>query len=400
MGHIKKISSTTKKNITKKTSTLAALTASALALPAFQCTAATAPTESEIGYRYSNYQEDDVPNGLVATGDSKRYTIDTQQFRLLSPIGKNFSVSFSALAEKMSGASPLGTQSDSNGNPLLVMSGASGTGITEDRTDFTANLTHYGSSLTTSFTAGQSDEKDYKANYYGLSSEWEFNDKNSAIQLGLSRSDDKITPTDAILFGRVQEASKDTTGISLGFSQVLNKANIIQFGLELSEDKGYLAAPYKIDDVRPDSRSRTAAVMRYRSFFPKSNAALHFDYRYYSDDWDIASHTFNLAWHKNVTSRFQLIPSFRYYSQTEASFYEPYKVPSNTSPYYSSDYRLSPYGAIAVGLQLVHKFKSWSYTAKVERYESDSSFSLEKVAIENPGLVSYTLVTVGFDIKF
>lgn len=383
-----------------KTSALAALTASALTLPAFQCMAATAPTESEIGYRYSNYKEDNAPANLVATGDIKRYTIDTQQFRLLSPIGKSFSASFTALAEKMSGASPLGTQADSNGNPQLVMSGASGTGITENRSDYTANLTHYGSSLTTSLTAGQSDEKDYESVYYGLSNEWAFNEKNSAIQVALSRSDDSITPTDAILYGRIKNATKETTGISLGFSQAINKANIIQFGLELSEDKGYLAAPYKINDVRPGSRSRNAAVMRYRGFFPKSNAALHFDYRYYWDDWEVTSHTFDLAWHKNVTSHLQLIPSFRYYSQTEASFYEPYKVTSNTNPYYSSDYRLSPYGAVAVGLQLVHKFKSWSYTAKFERYESDSKYSLSKVAVENPGLVSFTLITVGFDIKF
>jgi len=387
-------------NKNNKSSALAALTAGALAMPAFQTNAATAPTESEVAYRYSYYKEDNAPEDLVATGDLQRYTIDTQQLRLLSPLGKSFSLSFTALAEKMSGASPLGTQADTNGDPQLVMSGASGTGITEDRTDFTANVTHYGKSMTTSLTAGQSDEKDYESSYYGLSNEWEFNNKSSAIQLALSHSDDTITPTDAILYGRIQNATKDTTGISLGFSQAINKANIIQLGLELSEDKGYLAAPYKINDVRPDSRSRTAAVMRYRGFYPKSNSAIHFDYRYYWDDWEVTSHTFDLAWYKNATSRVQLIPSFRYYSQTEASFYEPYKVASNTNPYYSSDYRLSPYGAVAVGLQLVHKFKSWSYTAKFERYESDSKYSLSKVAVENPGLVSFTLITVGFDIKF
>ncbi len=377
--------------------TLAVLTASALALPAFQSAAATAPTEAEIGYRYSSYQEDDVPSALVATGSTKRYSIDTQQFRLLSPVGKNFSVSLDILTESMSGASSLGTRSDGSGNPQLVMSGAS---ILEERDDVRANVSHYGSSVTTSLTLGQSDENDYAATYYGAGWEWEFNQKNSAIQFAVSRSDDKITPTDATLFGRIQSASKNTTGVSLGFSQILSKTNLIQFGLELSQDKGYLSDPYKTADARPDSRTRAAAVVRYRSFYPKSHGAIHLDYRYYWDDWDVTSHTISLAWYKNVTSRFQLIPSIRYYSQTEASFYEPYKVVANTNPYYSSDYRLSPYGAIAVGLQLVHKFKSWSYTAKIERYEADASYSLEKVAVENPGLVSFTLITAGFDIKF
>ncbi len=376
---------------------LAALTASALALPAFQVAAATAPTESEVGYRYSSYEEDDAPASRVATGDTKRYSIDTQQFRLLSPVGKNFSVSLDILTETMSGASPLGTQEGSGGEPQLVMSGAS---ISEDREDVRANITHYGSKVATSFTAGQSDENDYAATYYGLGWEWVFNQKNSALQFALSRSDDKITPTDAILYGRIQSASKNTTGMSLGFSQVLSKTRLIQFGLELSQDKGYLSAPYKTGDTRPDSRLRTAAVMRYRHFLPESNGALHFDYRYYWDDWDVVSHTFALAWYKNVTSRIQLVPSFRYYTQTEASFYEPYKVAANTNPYYSSDYRLSPYGAISGGLQLIHKFKSWSYTVKIERYEADADYSIEKVAVENPGLVSFTLITAGFNIKF
>ncbi len=381
----------------KNKTALAALTASALALPAFQTIAATAPTEAEVGYRYSSYEEDDAPASLVATGDTKRYTIDTQQFRLLSPVGKNFSVSLDILTETMSGASPMGTQEGSGGEPQLVMSGAS---ISEDREDVRANVTHYGNSVTTSITAGQSNENDYAATYYGAGWEWVFNQKNSAFQFAMSRSDDKITPTDALLFGRIQSASKNTTGISLGLSQVLSKTKLIQFGLELSQDKGYLAAPYKTDDVRPGSRTRTAAVMRYRHFSPESNGALHFDYRYYWDDWDVSSHTFALAWYKNVTSRFQLIPSVRYYSQTEASFYEPYKVAANTNPYYSSDYRLSPYGAISVGLQLVHNFKRWSYTAKIERYEADADYSLGKVVVENPGLVSFTLITAGFNIKF
>jgi len=382
-------------------SALSALTASALAIPALHANAATAPTESEVGYHYSSYEEDDAPSAKVATGDTNRYSITTQQFRLLSPIGKNFSVSLNVLSETMSGASPLGTQSDGSGNPVLVMSGASGIGgIKEDRDDISANITHYGESFTTSFTAGQSDEKDYAASYYGLGLEWEFNNKNSAFQVAVSQSDDKVTPTDAVLFGRTLSATKETSILSLGFSQVLNKTNLIQFGLEFSEDTGYLDAPYKTEDIRPSSRSRQSAIVRTRTFFAESNAALHFNYRYYWDDWEVTSHTFNFAWHKNVNDSFQVIPSLRYYTQTEASFYEPYKVISNTNPYYTSDYRLSPYGAIAFGLQGIHSFKNWSYTAKIERYEADSKYSFNKVAIENPGLVSYTLLTVGFTVKF
>lgn len=378
-------------------SALAALTASALSLPGLQAHAGTAPVDTTVGYRYSSYVEDDAKSSDVASGSTTRYDIDTQQFRLLTPVGKSFSLGFDVLTEKMSGASPMGTQAGSGGEPQLVMSGAS---ISEERDDVTAAVTHYGETMTTGFTAGRSTENDYEANYYGIDWEWEFNQKNSALQFSYSQSDDDITPTDAVLFGRVQSASKKTRGFNVGFSQILSKHSLVQFGLGVSEDKGYLSDPYKIDDARPTVRTRYTAIMRWRQFIKESNGAFHFDYRYYNDDWDVNSHTFYFAWNKNITSKIQLIPSFRYYSQTEANFYEPYKVAGNTNPYYSSDYRLSPYGAISLGLQYIHRFKHFSYTAKIERYEADADYSLEKVAVENPGLVSYTLMTVGFDFIF
>jgi len=385
------------KNNIKKKSALAALTASALSLPALQVNASSQPVDNTISYRYSSYMEDDAKASDVATGSTDRYDIDIQQFKIIAPVGRNYSISFDSIFETMSGASPMGTQAGSDGQPQLVMSGAS---ISEDRDDITIGVTHYGETMATGLSVGRSTENDYQATYYGVDWEWEFNQKNSAIQVAYSHSDDDITPTDALLFGRIQSASKDTDSINLGFSQIIDKLSLIQFGIGFSKDSGYLSDPYKINDVRPSDRSRFTAISRYRHFFKNSNAALHLDYRYYSDDWDVISHTLKVAWHKNVTNKVQLIPSLRYYSQTEANFYEPFKVSGNTNPFFSSDYRLSPYGAISAGLQIIHTFNNFSYTAKIERYEADKSFSLEKVAVENPGLVSYTLFSVGFDIKF
>lgn len=389
-----------KKSKQNNQTALAALTASAMALPAFQTQAATAPTENVVSYRSSNYSEDSAPASSVATGSTDRYDIDIQQLSLLAPVGKNFSLKFDALTEKLSGASPLGTQQGPDGKPQLVMSGASGTGINEDRDDYSAHGTYYGDGYSTGLTYGQSTENDYKATYYGVDWEVEFNNKNTAFQVAVSQSDDKLSPTDAVLYGRVQSAEKETQSFSIGLSQVISKTKIIQFGLSATEDSGYLSDPYKTSDLRPSTRNRVTATTRYRSFSNSSNAAMHLDYRYYSDDWEVTSHTLGFAWHQNMGSSFVLIPSLRYYTQTEASFYEPYQTAGNTNPYYSSDYRLSPYGAISAGLKFVHNFQHFSYTASIERYESSGDYSFEKVAVEHPGLVNFTRITIGFDIKF
>ena len=59
----------------------------------------------------------------------------------------------------------------------------------------------------------------------------------------------------------------------------------------------------------------------YRHFFEQQNAALHVDYRYFDDDWDVASHTIDVAWQQNLAHDFRLTPFIRYYSQHEAEFF-------------------------------------------------------------------------------
>ena len=66
----------------QRSSPLVALTAAAMAMPAF---AATQPVESSVSVGYSNYSEADIPRDRVVAGDTRRYDIDVVQFRLLAP---------------------------------------------------------------------------------------------------------------------------------------------------------------------------------------------------------------------------------------------------------------------------------------------------------------------------
>jgi hypothetical protein len=90
----------------------------------------------------------------------------------------------------------------------------------------------------------------------------------------------------------------------------------------------------------------------------------------------------------------------RYYSQTQADFYEPYYQAARSDGYYSSDYRLSPYGALSFRVKLAETINNWTVGVSAERYISDKSYSLQKVDVENPGLVDFTLFTFGLDYSF
>ena len=116
----------------KPSRSLIALSTSALALPGISLADAP-PTQSTASYKVSNYQEDDLPRSEVPFGDLDRYNIDVHQFKLISPVGRNFSVNIDANYETLTGASPWFTSVGLDGDPDVNLSGASG--IRDKRTE-------------------------------------------------------------------------------------------------------------------------------------------------------------------------------------------------------------------------------------------------------------------------
>ena len=180
-------------------SPLLALSTAALSLPVF---AASQPSEIELSLKTSIYKEGDVPIHRVLDGSDERYDIDIQQFYLLTPVARNWSLTFNASHETMSGASPWYTVPGIDGKPTLVMSGAT---IRESRTELSVVVNRYTGNASFGVGLTHSQENDYEADAIVLLAEWDFNNKLSTLALGLSYSDDKIEPTDALLFGRVQK---------------------------------------------------------------------------------------------------------------------------------------------------------------------------------------------------
>ncbi len=379
----------------KKRSPLLALSSAALSLPAFS---ATQPVQSEVSLRSSVYDEGDAPEHRILSGDDDRYEIDINQFRLLTPIGNNWSFAVNASKEIMSGASPWGTFMGAAGEPSLIMSGAT---IHESRTEVSVTATHYQEDSSIAVAITHSEEDDYDADAITISGEWDFNNKLSTLSVGMSYSSDDIEPTDAIIFGRVQKEDKQSRSLAVGWAQVLNKTAVLHTGISVTSHDGYLTDPYKLRDVRPDDRLEWALSLRYRKFFDNRNAALHLDYRYYHDDFGIDSHTLQTAWYQNITPEFKLVPNIRWYSQSSADFYvevDDFSQPLTT--YQSSDYRLSSYGAYTFGLKAIYDRTNWAATVSVDRYISSDSYGHTSDAFEHPALLNFTLASIGFDFRF
>jgi len=388
---------------------LAALTTAAMALPGISPTvkAAVAANEPKLSLQYTFYDEDSIPSGDAApeAGDRDRYEIDVLQVQFLYPLNDKLQITTGFVYDDMSGSSPWFIRPDANGDPLVVMSGAT---IDDTRYDYTVGAQYFGEKYTVSPNIGYSTEKDYTSVYGGVQVEYEFPNKSTSISGGVSVSFDEIDPTQEAGVVRVNNEDKENYSLFGTINQVINKHTIIQSTLGVSIFDGYLSDPYKqvflptgnLPDSRPDDRIQYTWSTRLRRYSELLSAALHVDYRFYYDDWNVRSHTLDLGLNKVTESGWAFDSSIRYYSQTQADFYEPFYTQVRADGEYSSDYRLSPYGSIAFRLGLSETIGDWTIKLGAERYLSDKSYSVQSVDVENPALLDYTQFTFGMDYSF
>lgn len=226
----------------------------------------------------------------------------------------------------------------------------------------------------------------------GLSS---YNSTHSTSQLALV----------GVAKDKVLSGEREDWGARLGLTQILNKSALVQADFAFTQSTGYLDNPYKavttvfvdpsqtpngqglyIGDTRallekrPDERNQWQGSLRYIQHVAGLDAALHFNYRLAHDDWGITAHTFEADWVQPIIDGWVVTPRIRYYSQDAADFYTPFLVSKQTRPgkpqfdsagnlvaisalnpgqipaNYSSDHRLSGFGALSGGVTLSKKF--------------------------------------------
>jgi len=375
--------------------------AAALAPEAHAQTATGAETDSRVSYRFNDYSEDSLAPG-PHLGDPERYRVLSQQFQLATRAGSESAIDVSATHEVMSGSSPWYLLRGPDNRPIQVMSGAT---IQEHRNEVRASWTQgAGTSSSTTWSASYSQERDYRATALGVERSVPLGD---ALTLGYggSFSHDLIDPFEAEKYDRVRHEDKNSASAFGSLAWVIDRASVLQTGLQLNVEHGYLSDPYKlvsvgsslVDDLRPDRRVQAAWLARYRRAFSAADAALHVNYRYAQDNWGIVSHTVEAAWFQTLPSRWELVPSLRYYSQQQARFYAPYFVDAGSHNFYSSDYRLGTFGALSASFNLRKRIGKWEFSGGVERYHAATDYALGGADAVVPGVVSYTRAFIGLD---
>jgi hypothetical protein len=366
----------------------------------------SAPLQAD--FRYSAYREGSLPADKISNTSGERYRVDSYQFRLSDTLAGTNDLAADLVVETMGGASPWFITPGANGKPIQVLSGAS---IKDRREALTLSDTRRFGDASVGVDVNYSHERDYRSAGLGLSSSWNFDHQLDTLSAGLSFTGNTLAPTDgrSTRFpDRINSAHSHEFSAFAGIARVINTNTQIESSVSYTQQDGYLSDPYKLayvggnllPDQRPDGRREFAWLTRLRYFVPVADAALHLDYRYYADDWELRAHTVDIAWYQQLPHDWLVVPRVRWYSQSKADFYAPYYLAQPRNYLLSSDYRLSPYGALSLGVEGSKKFHSWTLSARYENYRSGARYSLHSVDVQNPGLVDFQVFSIALKKEF
>lgn len=368
-----------------------------LALPAYQTGTALAdapPAFTEVGLRYTHYSEDSIDQDAVIFGATDRYDIDVTQLWIEAPLGASWSVALDVQNDYQTGASPWFVGAQQNGEPGVIMSGAS---IQDNRVEVGVTTRYFWADGNAGFAVSHSDEDDYEATALAFDASWNTAEDARTWSTSFSSSRDKLNPTQGVIPVFITEEDLDTQSGYFGVSQILSRTEIARIGLSYTLSEGYLSDPYKFRDQRPDTHERLSLSAGYRRFLIDADASLQIDYRYYADSWGTDSHTVELAWAQNLRGSL-LTPYVRYYTQREADFFS--VIADTETPHYADDYRLSSYGAVTLGARwAVALGESWTLELEAERYMTDADWGVFD-GDAAPALVDFWRGTVGVMWRF
>lgn len=183
-------------------------------------------------------------------------------------------------------------------------------------------------------------------------------------------------------FQTVSGVNRNSYSASVGFSQVLTKKLQFSIFFDVLQQQGLLSSPYHriyfadkanyyigqaqyintyesptntgvyklADDIErlPDSRFKIPVGARL-NYYINERFILRTYYRFYSDNWDIQSHTATIELPVKLSDRFTVFPMYRYYTQTASKYYAPYETHLSTERYYTSDADLATFDANQYG---------------------------------------------------
>ena len=196
--------------------------------------------------------------------------------------------------------------------------------------------------------------------------------------------------------------ARNSFSASVSFSQVITKKSHFSVFFDVLQQQGQLSSPYHrmyfadkdnfyVGDPQfipnyqsetnkgayqladaieklPDTRFKLPFGLRY-NYYLNETVSFRTYYRFYTDNWDVQSHTASIEIPFKVSSKFTLFPMYRYYTQTKSKYFAPYETHLSTEKFFTSDFDLSDFDAHQYGLGFTYtdiftSSKIWKFGLK------------------------------------
>ncbi len=227
----------------------------------------------------------------------------------------------------------------------------------ENRAEYGLTADYVYRESTISLGASTSREPDYTANNGSVDLSQEVFGGMTTVSFGYSRGADDVKKKNAPEFADTAKHWR----YRLGVTQILTPRWVASANVEILADDGFLGSPYRVARVfgaavaerTPRTRSARAVKLRLIGDLG-SRDALHVDYRYYYDTWDIKSHTAEIGYSRYVAGSWLAEGFGRYYTQSAANFYS--DDAQAETLYVSRNRQLGTYSDVGAGARLTYAF--------------------------------------------
>jgi len=248
---------------------------------------------------------------------------------------------------------------------------------TEERTQWSLGMDYLRGNTTMRVGYTSSVESDFDAKTYSFSVSQDMFGDMTTLTLSYSLGDDLVGRFDDPAFER--EIDRQQYGI--GLTQILTRNLIATLNFETITDEGFLNNPYRsvryLDsgsaigysyelELYPNTRTSNAVGVRTK-YFLSYRAALEGEYRFFTDTWDIKSHTASVTYlHPMGPWIFSV--KYRYHDQTGAHFYRDIFSHSEATNFRGRDKELSPLTShtfkVGASYQFIDDTKGWGFIKK------------------------------------
>ena len=244
---------------------------------------------------------------------------------------------------------------------------------TETRTQMSAALDALNGKTQYSVNFTNSDENDYTANSASLDISQDMFGDLTNVSFGFSRGWDEVRKRGDADFSEPIDRSTYRVGVT----QILTPTLMVGANYELVTDEGFLNNPYRsvryLDpgsasgfafqpEVYPHTRTSNAAALNAPYFLPY-RAAVHGEYRFFTDTWGIDANTVQVGYTHPWGKQWIFELSYRWYDQSAADFYADLFPRQDAQNFLARDKELSTFTSHMIGLGATYELPplGWSF---------------------------------------